>query len=235
MHGMARTAGLLYLIVIVSGMFGLAYVPSQFAAHGDAAASVQRIMQSPALFRWGILADLMCYVAFLLLPLALYRLLAASGRSAAALMVAFAVASVPIGCLNEVHRMDVLSLLGDQALPQALGATQVQAQVVQSLAAYHNGLLVLDIFWGLWLWPLGYLVVRCGFLPRVLGVLLMAGCVGYLVDFLGRLLFAGYPHTPVADYATLPSAIGEIGTGLWLLVMGARRTAWRAESPVRAS
>lgn len=235
MNGMARTAGLLYLIVIVSGMFGLAYVPSQFAAYGDSAATVQRIMQSPALFRWGILADLTCYVAFLLLPLALYRLLAASDRRAAMLMVAFAVASVPIGCLNEMHRMDVLSLLGNQGALQAFTATQVQVQVMQSLAAYHNGLLVLEIFWGVWLWPLGYLVFRCGFLPRVLGVLLMAGCVGYLVDFLGRLFFAGYPHTSVADYATLPSAAGEIGTGLWLLLMGARRTAWRAGPSVQAS
>lgn len=223
MNGMARTAGLLYLIVIVSGMFGLAYVPSQFATHGDAAASVQRIMQSPGLYRLGILADLACYVAFLLLPLALYRLLAASGKSAAVLMVALAVASVPIGCINEVHRLDVLTLLGNAEAWPTSGAPQVQMQVMQSLAAYHNGQLVLEIFWGLWLFPLGYLVVKCGFLPRVLGVLLMAGCAGYLIDFLGRLLFPAYPHASFADYATLPSAIGEIGTGLWLLFMGARR------------
>ena len=106
---------------------------------------------------------------------------------------------------------------------------------MQSLAAYGNGQWVLEIFWGLWLFPLGYLVVRCRFLPRTLGVLLMAGCAGYLVDFLGRLLIPAYLHSPLADYATLPAAIGEIGTGLWLLVFGARGPARRARPAVQAS
>lgn len=234
MNRTARIAGLLYLVVIVSGMFGLGYVPSQFAAHGDAAATVQRIAASTSLFRWGIFADLVCYTAFLLLPLALHRLLAANGETAALLMVAFAAASVPIGCFNEIHRLDVLTLVGHAGTWQTSDLPQVQAQVMQALAAYRNGQLVLDIFWGLWLFPLGLLVVRCGFLPRVLGVLLMLGCVGYLVDFVGRLLFPAYAHASFADFTSLPSALGEIGTGLWLLVLGTRTTMHDDASPTDA-
>jgi hypothetical protein len=80
-----------------------------------------------------------------------------------------------------------------------------------SLEAYGNGLLVSEIFWGLWLLPFGYLVFKSGFLPRVLGVLLMIGCFGYLIDFSGQVLFPGYTQTPLAHFVRLPGSIGELG------------------------
>ena len=90
-----------------------------------------------------------------------------------------------------------------------------------SLDAYRNGILVSSIFWGLWLLPFGYLVFKSGFLPRILGTLLIIGCFGYLIDFLGRALFPSYPDTAIASYVTLPGSFGEIGTCLWLLIVGA--------------
>ena len=221
MNRTARIAGLLYLVVIATGIFNLGYVSSQLSAHGDPAGTMLRITQSEWLFRLGILADLLCHAAFLLLPLALYRLLAPTGRTAALLMVVFAVIQVPIAYANATHRLDVLWLLGGPH-PRAFTTDQLHAQVMLALAAYRHGLLVLEVFWGLWLLPLGYLIFRCGFLPRVLGVLLMLGCLGYLADFLGTLLLPSYPASTVADYITLPASLGEIGTCLWLLVMGAR-------------
>ncbi len=89
-----------------------------------------------------------------------------------------------------------------------------------SLDAYRNGLLVSEIFWGLWLLPFGYLVFKSGFLPRILGILLMMGCFGYLIDFFGSALFPGYAASILASYATLPASLGEIGTCLWLLIVG---------------
>jgi len=232
MTKLARTAGLLYLVVIVTGIFNLIYVPSQLSAHGDAAATIERITQSQLLFQLGIVADLICNAAFLLLPLALYRLLDATGRNAALLMVAFAVIQVPIAFVNATHRLDVLWLLGDVRHPQALTTDQLHVQVMLALNAYRNGLLVLEVFWGLWLLPLGYLVFKSGFLPRLLGVLLMLGCFGYLADFLGTLLLPSYPTSATADYITLPASLGEIGICLWLLVIGARTLTWRARPAV---
>ncbi|HJW45565.1 MAG TPA: DUF4386 domain-containing protein, partial [Lysobacter sp.] len=107
----ARTAGLLYLIVVVTGVFSLLYVPSQITVQGDASATVRNIVASESLFRLGIVAGLVCYTAFLLLPLALYRLLAPFGKSAAVLMVAFAVVSIPISFVNLLNKLDILSLL----------------------------------------------------------------------------------------------------------------------------
>jgi hypothetical protein len=218
----ARIAGFLYLIVVLTGIFSLAYVPSQINVAGDAAATVRNLATHESLFRLGIVAGLACYTAFLVLPLALYRLLSPYGRQAAVLMVAFAVASVPISFVATLHKFDVLSLLGGADYLRVFGAEQLHAQVMLSLEAYGDGLQVAGIFWGLWLFPLGYLVFKSGILPRVLGVLLMLGCFGYLIDFIGRVLFPGYAESGIAGFIRLPASVGEIGTCLWLLVMGAR-------------
>jgi hypothetical protein len=218
----ARTAGLLYLIVVVTGIFHLLYVPSQISGKGDAAATVGNIVASESLFRSGIVAGFLCYTAFLVLPFVLYKLLRPVGSNAAALMVAFVVASVPISFASLMHKLDILSLLSGAGSLQALPKDQVQAQVMLSLAAYNNGILACQIFWALWLLPFGYLVFKSGFLPRILGILLMIGCFGYLIDFFGSVLFAGYTKTAIADFVTLPGSLGEIGICLWLLVVGAR-------------
>ena len=217
----ARIAGLLYFIVVATGIFSLAYVPSQIEAD-DAATVMRNIVANEPLFRLGIVSSLVCYTAFLLLPLALYRLLSAHGRQAAVLMVALATASVPFSFANIMHRFDVLTLLGDAGYLHAFSDEQLQAQVMLSLQSYRHGILVSEIFWGLWLLPFGWLVFKSRLLPRVLGVLLMLGCAGYLADFLGRVLVPEYAASGLGGYVRLPASLGEIGTCLWLLVMGAR-------------
>ncbi len=218
----ARTAGFLYLIVVLTGMFSLAYVPSQIPVDDNAAKTVATILANLPLYRLGIVASLVCYCAFLVLPLALYRLLSPYGKNAAVLMVAFAATSVPITYVNILHKFDVLSLLSGADYLHAFTTEQLHAQVMFALDAYDNGLLVSQIFWGLWLMPFGYLVFTSRVLPRLLGVLLMLGCLGYLVSFLGHALHADYVHAGVAGFIRLPAALGEMGTCLWLLIMGAR-------------
>jgi hypothetical protein len=228
----ARVAGLLYLIVVGAGIFSLAYVPSQISVIGDPASVVHNIMASETLFRTGILAGLVCFTAFLLLPFALYRLLGHIDRTAAVLMVAFAVASVPISFVNMLHRIDVLSLLSGAEHLRGFTADQLNAQVMMALKAYGNGLLVSKIFWGLWLLPFGYLVFRSRIIPRIFGVLLMMGCFGYLIDFTGQLLFPDYREMRIARLVSLPRTFGEIGICLWLLIMGAREVPLGRADPV---
>jgi hypothetical protein len=230
----ARVAGLLYLVVVVTGMYSLAYVPSHIAMSGDASTVVQNLTASESLFRSGIAAAVVCYIAFLLLPIALYRLLGTVATAPAVLMVAFALASVPISFANLTHRLDVLSILDVGSHLRSLSGEQLHAQVMLSLDAYRNGLLISEVFWGLWLLPFGYLVFKSGFLPRLLGILLMAGCFGYLIDVFGHLLWPGYAESAIADYVRLPAATGEIGTCLWLLIAGARWPRTQAAS-IRAA
>lgn len=233
----ARTAGLLYLIVVVTGIFSLAYVPSQIIVRGDASATVSNILAFEALFRIGILSGLICYIAFLLLPFVLYKLLSPIDKGVAALMVVFAVIQTPVFFVNMFNKLAILSFLGGASYLQAFTTEQLHAQVMMSLAAYSNGMLVSEIFMGLWLFPFGYLVFKSGFLPKALGILLIAGCFGYLIDVVGRIIFTNYSDLLIASYVTLPATFGELGTCLWLLIVGinesrstVRSAAMRADS-----
>ncbi len=218
----ARFAGLLYLIVVLGGIASLAYVPNVIESGKHGAALVSSIQTNQSLFRFGIAAGLVCYTAFLLLPIVLYRLLAPFGQQAAVAMVALATASVPVAFSNLIHRMDILSLVVDEPRLATLAAGQLQTEVLLALESYWNGIAVLTIFWGLWLLPFGWLMFRSQLIPRILALLLMAGCFGYVIAFFGRLFVPDFTQLTFARYLTLPASLGEIGTCLWLLVMGVR-------------
>ena len=102
---------------------------------------------------------------------------------------------------------------------------KTQAMAAQALDAYGNGLVATRLFWGLWLLPFGWLVLKSARMPRLLGILLMLGCLGYLVDVFGALLAPGYADSMIAKYVMLPASIGEIGACLWLLLFGVRMPA----------
>jgi hypothetical protein len=210
----------LYLITVVTGIFSLIVVPSRVGAHGDAAMTVANIATNETLFRLGIASGALGYVAFLILPLALYQLLSPVNRNMAVLMVALAVACVPIYFVALAHQMDILSLIDGDKYKQLLTPEQLRERVMLSMDAYNNTLFISEIFWGLWLLPFGYLVFKSGFLSRVLGILLMMGCFSYLIGFFAQIVF---PHATISDLVMLPASFGEIGICLWLLIVGVRK------------
>lgn len=211
----ARLAGALYLIVVVTGLFSLMYVPSQIAVSGDPHATANSIVANGPLFRAGIAAFLINQVAFLILPLALYKLLRHVNQNAAALMVVLAVVSVPIALVSLSNRLDALDILHGPNVQ-----SQLQPQAMLYINAYGNGLLVTTLFWGLWLLPFGYLIIRSGFLPKLLGALLVLGGLGYVIQVFWQILMPGMRFP---EFVLLPAAVGEIGICLWLLVAGVRR------------
>jgi len=215
----ARIAGALYLVVVLTGLFALLYVPSTLIVWTDAQATFNNIVASETLFRLGIFAGILCYTAFLLLPLVLYKLLHHVNKTHAVAMVALALVSVPISLFNLTHKFAVLTLINK---PDFFSGIDLHKQVLLQLEYYNNGIEVAAVFWGLWLLPFGYLVFKSGMLPKVLGILLMAGCFGYLINFTGGFLFPGYDSLGISGYISLPSALGEIGTCLWLLIAGVK-------------
>lgn len=215
-----RTAGLLYLVVVLTGLFTLGFVPSRLLVDGDAARTVQNLVANEYLWRLGIVSGYLCYIAFLLLPLELYRVLHHVNPRAAVAMVALAAVSAPIAFLNQVHLLDVLTLIGNASLTPEVMAAGVSAE----LSSYRNGQLMAQIFWGLWLWPFGYLVFRSGFLPKVLGVVLMVGGVGYVTHFVATLLLPGYQEMAIVRWIRMPAGLGEMGIAVWMTVRGAGRT-----------
>jgi Domain of unknown function (DUF4386) len=233
----ARLAGWLYLFVVVSGIFSLIYVPSRIQVAGDMAATVANLRASAGLYRLGIATEMVSNVAFLLLPFALYRLLRAVDEKVAVLLVAFGTIIAPLAFVNVGKKLDVLTLLGGADSLKALSSGEIEARVLLLLRSYGDGVRVAELFWGLWLLPFGYLVYKSGFLPKLLGVLLMLGCMGYLIECLGGVLSPAYAQSAVARFVTLPAAVGEIGICLWMVIFGARgsREAMRAVEPLPSS
>ncbi|MBX9927371.1 MAG: DUF4386 domain-containing protein [Gemmatimonadaceae bacterium] len=218
----ARVAGMVYLLVVLSGMFSIAYVPGQVTVRGDAAATLQRVAEHAMLYRWGILAGFICSTAFLLLPLALLRVFAEQDLRLTALMVALAAVSVPIAFANAFHRLDLLAL---SAAPATLTPPVTAGLAWQAIAGEANGILVSKIFWGLWLIPFGLLVLRSAVIPRTLGVLLVIGGVSYVVDVVCRTLIPEFRAFPIAGFVTMPASLAELSTCGWLLLgpIGSRR------------
>jgi len=213
----ARTAGFVYLMVVLTGIFNLLYVPTQLIVFSDAATTVSNIMSNEFLFRAGIAAGVLCYVFFLILPFILFDLFKEVNRNVAVIMVILAATSVPISLFNMVTKLDVLTLLSGAQYLEALSMEQIQAQVMLLLHSYNNGIRVVQIFWGLWLFPFGYLAFKSGYIPKILGISLMLGCFGYLTFFFARIVF---PEVTIPRFIGWPASFGEIGTCLWLLIMG---------------
>jgi len=137
-------------------------------------------------------------------------------------MVLLAVLSVPVFFLNVQNLFSILSLIKEGQNKLGLSIEQIQSQVMLYLGQYDNGMRIVHIFSGLWLFPFGYLVFKSEFLPKILGVLLMFGCFGYLINFLGHTLIHNYSKIGISSYISLPASIGEIGTCLWLLIAGVK-------------
>jgi hypothetical protein len=215
----ARVAGLLYLIANLFAPFTLLYLPSRFIVPGDAAATAANITASESLFRFGIVLNLFTFISQIFLVLALYQLLKVVNKNIASLMVIFSLAAVPVAMLNELNNLAVLQLLSGADYLNVFTTEQLQALVYFFVRLHSQGFNIAQIFWGLWLFPMGYLVFKSGFLPRILGVLLMIGCLGYVIQSFAA--FLGY-NVSIIFYTSW----GELLFLLWLLIKGVNVEQW---------
>lgn len=136
-------------------------------------------------------------------------------------MIALVLVAVPIAFLNELNHLAALLLLNGSSFVNVFELHQLHALAMVFLNIHEHGLIIVEIFWGLWLLPFGWLVVKSGVFPKILGILLIiAGC-GYVITSFTFLLFPHYGEL-VEQYAAVPEGIGEILMILWLLIMGAK-------------
>jgi Domain of unknown function (DUF4386) len=215
-----RFAGLLYVLVSIPGAFALVYVPSKLIVHGDAAATASNITASETLFRAGIACNLISEILFMWVALALYDLLKGVNKRQASLMLGLIVVLVPIALLNELNSIAALILVRGADFLSVFEKPQRDALAMLFLNLHGRGFDIAGIFWGLWLFPLGLLVYRSGFLPRILGILLMVGCFAYVVDSFTFLLLPH--HRDIVSRWAMPLRSGELVFMFWLLIMGAK-------------
>ena len=208
----SRITGIVYLFIAFAGMFGIGYVPALIEA-GDINATIGNLVANEVTIRWAIMAALLTQLGHLFLVLMLHNILAPVSATASKLMVVLVLVGVPIAMLNEASYGVVLSLLQDEVRTPSL---------ISAFLDFHNyGIVIVQIFWGLWLFPFGYLIYKSDFLPKIIGVTLMIGCFGYLAD---SLIYFFNPSFSISFAVYL--FWGELIVLFWLIIMGVDAKKW---------
>jgi len=217
----ARSAGLLYFLLALSAPLGLMYVPGKLIVYGNATATADNIRASEWLLRMGIASELIHQTIAVFLVLALYRLFKPVDEALARQVVILgALLSVPIMFVNVLNDVAALILVSGADFLSVFAKPQLDALAYLFLRLHGQGITVASVFWGLWLFPFGILVIRSGFIPRVFGVLLMIAGVGYLGSSFATLVLPKYAE--LAAQIALPLQFAEVPIIFWLLIRGAR-------------
>lgn len=215
----ARWAGFFYLLNVVLSILYMEYIPNQIIVSGDADGTLTNLLSHETLFRFGVLVGIAGHLSFILLPLTLFKLLSHVNKRVAILMVTFALISVPVSFSFILDQINFLDLLKDY--DQGLMSRESLAISARSLyRSLMNGFFLNQVYWGLWLFPFGLLAFQSGFLPKLLGISLMLGCITYMIDIGGAILIKDYYDHINTNLLIIPAAIGEIGMCLWLLIFG---------------
>ena len=216
----ARMAGFLYLMYMVITIPADVLGRSPLIVFGDAATTARNIMASEWRFRIGITGDLVSAVFFLLAAWALYVLLKPVNKDMALLFLLLNLSGVAVYSLSLLNQFAAVLLLSGADYLKVFQADQLQSLAMFFLDLHHNGYWIAQIFFGAWLFPLGYLVYKSGFLPRILGIVMMTHFVGWTMT---SLLFFLFPGFTAITYVTYPLGfISEFGLTLWLLIKGAK-------------
>ena len=216
-----RAAGFLYLLMAFTAPIGIIYVPNKLIVSGDATATADHIRASESLIRIGIGSELIYPVIAVFLVLALYRLFKPVNENHAKLLVVLgALVSVPITFLNVLNEIAALILVSGADFLSAFQKSQLDALALLFLRLHSYGIEIDAIFWGLWLFPFGILVIRSGFIPRILGILLFIAGSAYLASSFTTLVMPQYEHfvgqfAMVLEILEMPIVFWFIIRGLW--------------------
>lgn len=200
-----RQAGLSYFLLIPFGVFGILFIPSYFIDADNVSVTIEKIAANEQLFRLGILGGLLTQVIQVFVALKLNQLFKKTHGQMALFMMVSVLMGVPIAMVNELNYFAVLESLGNEE------------QVTMFLSIHDYGLQIAQIFWGLWLFPMGALVYKAVNLPKWIGILLILAGAGYMTDSFVALL--GINIEVVFSEFTF---IGELALVFWLLVKGGK-------------
>jgi hypothetical protein len=218
---LSRIAGVLYLLVGILGGFAEGYVEPKMYVAGNAAATVGNVVANAGLVRMGVVADLLDGTIFVFLALTLYILVRHVHKSAARTMVVLVALAAGLTCLVALFEFEGLRVATGAVDVAAFGSAGSNALVLLLLDTQHYGLLIAQVFFGLWLLPLGYLAYKSAMFPKALGRMLVVGGACYLVDMLAAFLVPDLSQA-IHGYVTIPSAIAEIWMVGYLLVIGVK-------------
>ena len=219
-----RMAGVGYLVIIVTGLFAEFFVRGSLIVPGDAGATAANILASQSLMRVGLAGELVMLACDVMVALALYVIFEPVNRSLALLAAFFRVVHAAVVGVNLLNNWMPLALLSRAAFLSVFEPAQLHALALLFLDAHAYGYVIGLAFFGIHCLVLGYLALRSRFVPKVLGVLLLAASLGYLIDSLGRTLLANYDEVAsiFGVIVLVPALVGELSFCVWLIVRGAK-------------
>ncbi|MBL0740632.1 DUF4386 domain-containing protein [Chryseolinea lacunae] len=222
----ARVGGVLYLIIIIAGIFGEFFVRGKLFVPGDATATAHQIAASPLLWRIGICADLIMQSCDIPLMLIFYVLLRPINRNLALLNLLFNVIQTAVLVANKLNLLMALFLLSDAPYLQSLDPTQLHALSYLSIKLHDHGFGIGLIFFGFVCLVEGYLIFKSGYFPKTLGVLMQVAGVCYLINTFSLLLAPKFA-SQLFPFILMPCFIAELSLGLWMLVKGVNLPKWK--------
>ncbi|MEO1254772.1 MAG: DUF4386 domain-containing protein [Bacteroidota bacterium] len=217
----ARIAGLLYLALIIFGIFAEFFVRSKLIEYGNAYTTLVNVKSSEQLFRIGFTFDLLMLLAYFFLSMVLYHLLESVNKKVGSIMVLCVLAAVAIMFVNMLHYYMVLLVSENKDYLEVFENDQRDALGMLFIYVYRKGYMIAQVFFGLWLLPLGYLVFRSDFMPRILGILLMVAGAEWMIDSFIYFLFPDLSRV-ISLYILLSAACIEFLFCFWLLFKGVK-------------
>lgn len=207
----------LYPIWAIVGMFSIMYVPSVVLVPGDALATAAKLMEHATLYRVGIIGNLLTQLLLIGAALALYRLFKPVSKTHALLVVVFGLVGVPIDMLSTLGRVAALTLASGAEYLTVFSPEQLHGLMLFIMDMQVQGMLIASVFWGLWLFPLGYLVYTSGYFPKILGWLVIVAGWGYLLAAIIEFIA---PQWTLALSVLEVLTIGELVYMLWFIFKG---------------
>ncbi|HKR03968.1 MAG TPA: DUF4386 domain-containing protein [Bacteroidia bacterium] len=224
----ARIGGILYLVIILAGMFSVIFVRDKLIVSGDAAATAHNIMASELLWRMGIAADLLMHICDIPLMLIIYLLLRPVNKNLALLVVLFNLIQSAVLVANILNLIAALSPLGSADYLKAFEPNQLYGQAYLSVKLHDIGFGVGLIFFGFVCLVEGYLIFRSGYLPKLIGIMMQIAGLCYLTNSFALIVVPAFANM-LFPAIMIPCFIAEVSFCLWLIVKGVNATKWEKQ------
>lgn len=217
----ARLAGFFFLLMVVFGLFAEIFVRQELFNPNDAAVTAGNVLANLFLFRFGIASDIVMSLCYLFTALALFKLLAPVNKKMAMLMVLFAAAGCVMLLVSLQNEFAVLTILSGNTASSGFSTSQLQNMAMLSYQTYQHGYVFGQVFFALWVLPLGLLIHRAGFVPKAFGILfILEAFLGILAVFVHFLV----PNESIETVMLLPGTVAELSFVVWLLIWGVKES-----------
>lgn len=219
---LARAAGFLYLITIVSGGFAEVFVREGLTVYGDAVATAQNILASEQMYRFGFVADLVCILCGTFLSIIFFILFKPVNKNLSLLALLFSIIATAVMAVNLLNQLAPLLLLHNSSYQDTFSIAQLQTLSLFFLNLQSQGYNISLFLFAFYFPIIGYLIYKSNFLPKILGIIYTFAGVGYFINAIAWFLF---PHLAsyLFPYVLLPSFIGEVSMSGWLIVKGVKK------------